>query len=332
MTQPAAQPVETETMTMREAVASALREEMRRDDRVILLGEDIATFGGIFGVTAGFLEEFGDERVRDTPISEMAFMGAGVGAASTGLRPVVELMFSDFLGVCAEQVINQSSKMRYMFGGEAEMPLTVRTTEGAGMSAAGQHSGTIHTWLAHYPGVVAAVPGTPAAAKGLLKTAIRSDDTTFVFENKLMYDEEGPVPTDDEFSIPFGSASVEREGDDVTVIATQRYVGESLALADELDEVDLEVIDPRTLSPLDTDTIVASVEKTGRAVVVDESPLSYGVHAEIGMRVAETAFPYLESPIQRVGVPDVHIPFNPSLEQAVLPGRGDIEAAIRRTL
>ncbi|WP_222919568.1 alpha-ketoacid dehydrogenase subunit beta [Natrinema sp. SYSU A 869] len=323
--------LETETMTVREAIRQALREELERDEDVYVMGEDVGLFGGVLEVTSGLLEEFGEERIRDTPISEAGFMGAATGAAATGTRPVVELMFSDFAGVSMEQIMNQMAKMRYMFGGKADMPVTVRTTEGGGMGAASQHSGTVHSWIAHFPGLKAVVPGTPASAKGLTKAAIRSNDPVFVFENKMIYEQSGEVPTDEEFTVPLGEAAVEREGEDVTVVATQRLVGESLGAAETLEgEVSVEVIDPRSLYPLDVDTIVESVEKTGRLVVADESPLSYGTHAEIVARVQEDAFFSLDAPIQRVGTPDTHIPFSPQLEQEVLPGDDDVKAAIQR--
>jgi pyruvate dehydrogenase E1 component beta subunit len=322
---------ETETLTVREAIREALREEMRRDEDVLLMGEDIATMGGVLDVTGDLHEEFGRDRVRDTPISEAGFTGAATGAAATGLRPVAEIMFSDFMGVCMEQIMNQMAKMRYMFGGKTEMPVTVRTTEGGGMGAASQHSGTVHTWIAHFPGLMAVAPGTPTAAKGLLKSAIRSDDPVFFFENKMIYERSGEVPTDEEFTIPLGEASVEREGADVTVVATQRLVGESLSVADDLEgETDVEVIDLRSLYPLDTDTIVESLDKTGRLVVADESPLSYGTHAEVLSRAVENAFYSLDAPIQRVGVPDTHIPFSTPLEREILPDGDDVRAAIDR--
>ncbi|PCR90863.1 alpha-ketoacid dehydrogenase subunit beta [Natrinema ejinorense] len=331
MTAQAELELETETMTVREAIRQALREELERDEDVYLMGEDVGLFGGVLEVTSGLFEEFGEERVRDTPISEAGFMGAATGAAATGTRPVVELMFSDFAGVAMEQIMNQMAKMHYMFGGKAELPVTVRTTEGGGMGAASQHSGTVHTWIAHFPGLKAVAPGTAASAKGLTKAAIRSDDPVFVFENKMIYEQSGEVPTDDDFTVPIGEAAVEREGEDVTVVATQRLVGESLGVADSLEgDVSIEVIDPRSLYPLDTETIVESVEKTGRLVVADESPLSYGTHAEIATRVQEEAFFSLDAPIQRVGTPDTHIPFSPPLEQEVLPDGDDVRAAIER--
>ena len=321
----------TETKTVREAIREAIREEMRRDEDVYIMGEDVGLFGGVLEVTGDLFEEFGEERVRDTPIAEAGFVGAATGAAATGTRPVVEIMFSDFMGVSMEQTMNQMAKMRYMFGGKTEMPVTVRTTEGGGMGAASQHSGTVHTWVAHFPGLKAVAPGTPASAKGLTKTAIRSDDPVFVFENKMIYEQSGDVPTDEDFTVPLGEASVEREGEDVTVVATQRMVGESLGVAEELEgDVSVEVVDPRSLYPLDTETIVDSVEKTGRLVVADESPLSYGVHAEVATRVMESAFYSLDAPIQRVGTPDTHMPFSPPLEQEVLPDGEGVREAIER--
>jgi pyruvate dehydrogenase E1 component beta subunit len=322
---------ETQTMTVREAIREALREEMTRDEDVFLMGEDIATMGGVLDVTGDLDEEFGRDRVRDTPISEAGFIGAATGAAATGSRPVAELMFSDFMGVSMEQIMNQMAKMRYMFGGKTEMPVTIRTTEGGGMGAASQHSGTVHTWIAHFPGLMAVAPGTPAAAKGLLKSAIRSNDPVFYFENKMIYEQSGEVPTDEDFTTPLGEANVEREGEDVTVVATQRLVSESLSVADDLeDDTSVEVIDLRSLYPLDTDTIVESLDKTGRMVVADESPLSYGTHAEVVSRAVENTFYSLDAPIQRVGVPDTHMPFSPSLEGEVLPDADDVRAAIDR--
>jgi pyruvate dehydrogenase E1 component beta subunit len=320
-----------EELTVREAIREALREELERDEDVYLMGEDVGVMGGVLEVTGDLYEQFGEERVRDTPIAEAGFMGAATGAAATGTRPVVEIMFSDFMGVCMEQIMNQTAKMRYMFGGKTEMPVTVRTTEGGGMGAASQHSGTVHAWIAHFPGIKAVAPGTAASAKGLTKTAIRSDDPVFVFENKMIYEQSGDVPTDEDFTVPLGEASVEREGEDVTVVATQRMVGESLGVAEELEgDVSVEVVDPRSLYPLDTETIVDSVEKTGRLVVADESPLSYGVHAEVATRVMESAFYSLDAPIQRVGTPDTHMPFSPPLEQEVLPDGEGVREALER--
>ncbi|WP_136592123.1 alpha-ketoacid dehydrogenase subunit beta [Salinigranum halophilum] len=324
---------DTETMTVREAIRQALREELERDEDVYVMGEDVGRFGGVLGVTGDLVEQFGEKRVRDTPISEAGFTGAAVGAAATGTRPVVEIMFSDFMGVCSEQILNQMAKNRYMFGGKTEMPVTIRTTEGGGMGAASQHSGTIHTWFAHLPGIMAVAPGTAHAAKGLTKAAIRSNDPVIVFENKQIYEQEGEVPVSEDYTIPLGTASVEREGEDVTVVATQRMVGESLQLADELEgETSVEVIDLMSLYPMDTDTLLKSVEKTGRLVVADESPLSYGTHAEVVARVQEEGFFSLDAPIQRVGVADTHIPFSPALEEEILPHADDVRAAIDRVV
>ncbi len=324
---------DTEELSMREAIRSALREELQRDEDVFLLGEDVGEYGGVFQVTAGLHDEFGDDQLRDTPLSEAAIAGVGVGAAATGNRPVAEIMFSDFLGLSMEPLSNQAAKMRYMFGGKIDMPLTIRTTEGGGMQAASQHSGTVHTWIAHAPGLKAVAPGTPAAAKGLLKASIRSDDPIVFFENKAMYEMKGDIPTDPDFTIPIGRAAIERSGSDLTIVATQRLVSEAVSVADQLaDNVDIEVIDLRSLYPLDTDTIRESLEKTNHLVVADESPLSYGIHAELSARMMESAFFNLEAPVQRVGVPDTPIPFSAELETEILPDNSDIEAAVHEIL
>lgn len=318
------------TMTIREAIREGLREEIQADETVMLYGQDEED-GESFEVTAGLYEEFGERRVRNTPISEAAQVGGAVGAAATGLRPVVELSFSDFIGVCFDQIMNQAGKTRYMFGGASKIPLVLRATEGGGLSAGAQHSGTVHTLVAHLPGIKTAAPATPAASKGLIKESIRSDDPVMFFENKTIYDENGKVPTETEFTVPFGEASVEHEGDDVTVVATQRLFVEAMAVADDLSgETSVEVIDPQTLYPLDTETILDSVQKTGCLVVADESPMSYGFHAEVMARVIEDGFFTLDAPPQRVGVPDTPLPFAPGLEQEVLPTAPDIERAIKR--
>lgn len=330
MSAPALAEFETETMSMREAIRSALRQELLRDDSVFIMGQDEED-GGSFEVTAGLHDEFGFGRVRNTPISEAAQIGAGVGAAATGARPVVNLSFSDFMGVCFDQIMNQAGKTRYMFGGASTVPMTIRAIEGAGLNAAAQHSGTVHTLVSHLPGIKAVAPGTPAAAKGLMTAAIRSDDPVVFFENKTIYERRGPVPTDESFAIPLGEASIEQPGDDVTVVATQRMLGESIVAARDLDDVSVEVIDPRSLYPLDTETIAESVEKTGRLVVADESPLSYGFHAEVFARAAEDVFWHLDAPLQRVGVPDTPIPFSPAQENEVVPDADDVRRAIERT-
>lgn len=319
----------TTTQTLREALRDGIREELEANDRVMLFGQDEED-GGSFEVTTGLFEEFGRERVRDTPISEAAQVGTGVGAAATGLRPVVNLSFSEFSAPAFDPIMNQMGKMRYMFGGASQVPLVVRAIEGGGLNAAAQHSGTIHTLMAHLPGIKVVAPGTPAGAKGLMKTAIRSDDPVFFFESKTIYEETGEVPESDEFTEPIGKAKVLTDGDDVTVVATQRLLGEALSIADDRTSLSIEVIDPQTLSPLDTATILDSVRKTGRLVVADESPLSYGLHAELLARAGESAFWSLDAPVQRVGVPDTPIPFSPPLENEVLPGRPEVEAAIDR--
>lgn len=318
-------------LTVREALRSALREELQRDDSVFLMGQDEED-GGSFEVTSGLYEEFGRGRVRDTPISETAEVGSGVGAAATGLRPVVNLSYSDFIAVCFDPIMNQAAKMRYMFGGATEVPLTIRAIEGGGFNAAAQHSSTPHTLIAHLPGIKAVAPGTPRGSKGLMKSAVRSGDPVVFFEHKNIYEQTGPVPEDPEFTVPLGEAAVLREGSDVTVVATQNLVGEALSVAEERSDVDVEVIDPQSLSPLDFETISESVETTGRLVVADESPMSYGLHAEIAMRVVEGEFYSLDVPIQRVGVPDTPIPFSPPLEDEVLPTADDIRTAIDRTV
>lgn len=320
-----------ETLSFREAERRAIREEMLRDESVFIMGQDEED-GGSFEVTAGLHDEFGFDRVRNTPISEAAQVGSAVGAAATGVRPIVNLSFSDFIGVCYDQIMNQAGKTRYMFDGLLDVPIVVRAIEGAGLNAAAQHSSTVHSMVAHLPGIKAVAPGTPEAAYGLMKGAIRSDDPVVYFENKTIYERSGPVPTDEDTVIPLGEANVERRGGDVTVVATQRLLGEALSVAEELEgQYDVEVIDPRSLYPLDTDTIADSVRKTGRIVVADESALSYGTHAEIITRMAEEAFWSLDAPVQRVGVPDVPIPFAPSMEDELVPGDAEIRAAIEAT-
>lgn len=320
-------------ITYREAVKQALREELRNDERVFMLGEDIAEFGGTFKVSLGLLEEFGPKRIRNTPISESAILGAAVGAAATGLRPVAEIMYSDFFAVAMDQVVNQAAKMRYMFGGKLSLPLTIRTTMGGRRSAAAQHSQCLEAWFMHIPGLKIALPSNPYDAKGLLKTAIRDPNPTIIFENKMLYNEKGEVP-EDPFFVPWGKANVECEGTDVTVIALSDMVDFSLKAAGQLagEGISLEVIDPRTLAPLDIDTIVTSVEKTGRLVVAHEACVTGGVGAEIAAQVAYRAFDYLAAPIERVGAKDSPIPFSPILEREILPIDGNIIDAVHRVM
>jgi 2-oxoisovalerate dehydrogenase E1 component len=309
---------ETEENPLALAIQQTLREEMRRDKSVVILGEDVAT--GVFGVTSGLVEEFGEERVLDTPISENIIAGAAVGAAMTGLRPVAEIEFADFLTCCMDPIINQAAKLRFMTGGQVKMPLVIRTNMGAGLSAAAQHSQSLEALLMHVPGLVIAVPSTPRDAKGLLKTAIRSDNPVLFFEHKTMYFNSGEVPTA-EYTIPFGKADIKRGGKDVTLVAVSAMVPKALSVAERLhdDGISVEVIDPRTLAPLDKETIVESVKKT----------LTGGFGAEVAAMAAKEAFDYLDAPIERVAAPDTPVPFSPVLEQTVVPDEDRIEAAVR---
>ena len=318
----------------REALKEALREEMRRDSRVFLLGEDIGRYwGGAFKVTKGLAEEFGDERVRDTPISESAIIGAAVGAAITGMRPVAEIMFGDLTALAMDQIANQAAKIRYMFGGQAECPIVVRTPFGAGVNIAAHHSQSLEAWFMHVPGLYVAAPSTPYDAKGLLKTAIRSDNPVVFCEHKLLYPLEGEVP-EEEYTIPFGVADVKREGKDVTVVATLFMVHKALNAAEKLAEegISVEVVDPRTLTPLDKQAIIKSVKKTGRIVIVTEDCKTAGVSAEIAAVVAEEAIDYLDAPIKRVAEPDTPIPFSPPLEQYVIPDEKAIIKAVKEVV
>ncbi len=320
-------------LTLSQALNEGLREEMRRDERVIVIGEDVARAGGVFKVTEGLLDEFGPRRVRDTPISEAAITGIAVGAAMAGSRPVVEIMFGDFLCLAMDQIVNQAAKARYMSGGRWHVPVVVRTTLGAGRSMGAQHSQSLHALLAHIPGAKVAVPSSPAEAKGLLKAAIRDDDPVIFFEDKLQYREKGPVP-EREIVIEFGQAAVKRPGTDVTVVATSSMVGVALEAAERLsaDGVDVEVIDVRTLTPLDIDSIIESVRKTSRCVVVDEGHTRFGATAEIAATVGREAFFSLEAPVQRIGALDVPVPFSPILEDLTIPGPDKLVDCIRELM
>jgi pyruvate/2-oxoglutarate/acetoin dehydrogenase E1 component len=320
-------------MTYREAVKQALREELRNDQRVFMLGEDIADFGGTFKVSLGLLEEFGPKRVRNTPLSETAILGAAVGAAATGLRPIAEIMYSDFFAVALDQVVNQAAKMRFMFGGKISLPLTIRTAMGGRRSAAAQHSQCLEAWFMHIPGLKLALPSNAYDAKGLLKSAIRDPNPTILFENKMLYNENWEVP-EEPFFVPWGQANIVREGTDVTVVALSDMVAYCLKAADRLaaEGISLEVIDPRTLMPFDIDTIVDSVKKTGRLVVAHEACVTGGVGGEIGSQVAYRAFDYLAAPIERVGAKDSPIPFAPILEREILPDDQDVVEAVYRAM
>ena len=316
--------------TYLQALNEALRQEMERDPNVFILGEDVGQFGGCFGVTQGLFEKFGEARVKDTPITESAIIGAATGAAAAGLRPVCEIMFVDFIGVCLDQLFNQAAKIRYMFGGKAKIPMVLRAPQGAGIGAAAQHSQSLEAWFMHMPGVKVAMPSTPEDAKGLLITAIRDDNPVIFLEHKMLYGMEGEVP-DEAVSVPFGKAAVRREGQDVTIVATSKMVHTALEAAESLakDGIGAEVIDPRTISPLDTATIVASVKKTHGLVVAHEAVKTGGAGAEIAAQVAEAAFDYLDAPIARIGAPFTPVPFSVPLEQAFIPCADDIAKAVK---
>ena len=320
-------------ISYRQALQEALREEMQRDDSVFLLGEDIAEFGGSYKVTAGLLEEFGPERVRNTPISEAAIVGAALGAALVGMRPVAELMYVDFSAIAMDQIVNQVAKVRYMFGGKAKASLVIRTQGGAGRSSAAQHAQSLEAWFVHIPGLKVVQPSTPYDAKGLLKAAIRDDNPVMFLEHKLLYPVQGPVP-EGEYLIPLGQADVKRPGSDVTVVATSRMVHRALAAAETLapEGIDVEVIDPRTLNPLDEETIFASVRKTQHLVVVYEAYERCGIGAEIAALVATQAIDFLDAPIERVAALNTPVPFNPKLENYVIPNEERIIAGIKRVL
>jgi pyruvate dehydrogenase E1 component beta subunit len=307
-------------LTFGQAINEALAEELRRDEAVFVIGEDVAEAGTPFKVLSGLVEEFGPERVVDSPISEAGITGLGVGAAMTGMRPVVDIMFGDFMTLVMDQLVNQAAKVHYMSGGNLKVPLVVRTTLGATRRSAAQHSQSLQTWVAHIPGLKVAIPSTPADAKGLLKTAIRDDNPVVFVEDKLHYPLKGEVP-DGDFTIPFGVADVKRTGEDVTVVATSSMVQVALGAAELLDAegISVEVVDPRTLSPLDEETIVRSAEKTGRAIVVDEGHRRFGATAEIAAVIAERAFYSLDAPVRRLGALDVPVPFSPPLEDATVP-------------
>jgi pyruvate dehydrogenase E1 component beta subunit len=326
--------------TYRQAINEAIAQEMRRDPRVIVMGEDNAggmgapgeddAWGGVLGVTKGLMPEFGRERVLDTPISESAFIGAAAGAAATGLRPVAELMFVDFMGVCFDQIFNQAGKFRYMFGGKAVTPLVVRTMYGAGFRAASQHSQCLYPIFTHTPGLKVVLPSSPYEAKGLMTQAIRDDDPVIFFEHKVMYDEEEEVP-DEAYTIPFGEANLTREGEDVTIVAMGRMVGFANHVADAVakDGISCAVIDPRTTSPLDEETILECAEETGRVVVVDEANPRCSMASDVAALIGQNAFGALKAPVKMVTPPHTPVPFAPELEDAYIPSMAKIESAVR---
>jgi len=308
-------------LTFGEAVREALAEELRRDPRVFLMGEDIAYAGTTFKVLAGLVNEFGPERIIDSPISEAGIAGLGVGAAMTGLRPVIDIMFGDFITLTMDQMVNQAAKIHYMSGGKLNVPMVLRTTMGAGRRSAAQHSQSLHAWLCHIPGLKVVVPATPYDAKGLMKSAIRDDNPVAIFEDKMMYKlVKGHVP-EEEYTIPLGVADVKRAGDDITIVATSSMVYAALDAAKMLDEIGIsaEVVDPRTLVPLDKETLIASAKKTSRVIIVDEGYEQYGVTAEMASVIADGAFYYLDAPVKRLGAMNVPIPFSPALEDLTIP-------------
>ena len=331
-------------ISYRDALNQAMHEEMQRDPTVIILGEDVSggaggtsgerdAAGGIFGVSKGLIHKFGEERVIDTPISESAIMGAGAGAALAGLRPIAELMFADFIGVCMDQVYNQAAKFRYMFGGKTRCPLVIRTATGAGMNMGAQHSQIIYPFLTAVPGLKVVVPSNAYDAKGLLKSAIRDDDPVVFFEHKALYPRKMEVP-EEEYLIPIGEAAMTREGDDVTVVAIGRMVVFAEKVIDKLAEegITCDLIDPRTLSPLDDEMIFESLEHTGRLVVIDEAPPRCSLASDIAGMVAEKAFQSLKAPVKMVTAPHTPVPFAKELERAYIPGPDKIEAAIREVI
>ncbi|MFW6216056.1 MAG: alpha-ketoacid dehydrogenase subunit beta [Alkalispirochaetaceae bacterium] len=322
-------------ITYAEAIKEAMSEEMRRDPSVFFMGEDIGVYGGAFGVSVGMIEEFGEKRVRDTPISEAAIIGAAAGAAATGSRPIAEIQFSDFIAIGLDQLGNQAAKMRYMFGGRAQVPMVVRAPAGSGTGAAAQHSQSQEAFYCHIPGLKVVVPSTPYDAKGLLKSAIRDNNPVVFLEQKLLYRKKGRVPQE-EYTIPLSVGEIKREGRDLSIISWGRMVPTILEIADKLaaeQGVEIEVVDPRTLMPLDTQIIIDSVKKTGKAMIVHEAVQTGGYGGEIAAVIADSeAFFYLDAPIRRLGGLDVPIPYNPELERNAVPTPEKIEANIRELL
>ncbi len=315
-----------------EAIREALRQEMQRDERVFIIGEDVGVYGGAFGVTLGLVEEFGEERVIDTPISELGIAGAITGAALTGMRPVGEIMFMDFTTLAAEQLVNQAAKIRFMFGGRAKVPFVLRTPAGSGTGAAAQHSQSLENWFVHVPGLKVVMPSTPYDAKGLLLASIRDDNPVIFVEHKLLYRVKGPVP-EEPYTIPLSTAEVKREGRDLTIVATSIMVKRSLEAAEQLarEGIEAEVVDPRTLKPLDGETIIRSVMKTGRVLIVHEACKTGGYGGELAAVIAESeAFDYLDAPIIRLAGRDMPIPYNRTLEYHTVPQVENIVEAARQ--
>ncbi len=307
-------------ITFGQAIREAIAEEMARDERVFVIGEDVAAAGSVFKVLVGLLDEFGPERVIDSPISEAGIAGIGVGAAITGMRPIVDIMFGDFTTLVMDQLVNQAAKTHYMSGGKLTVPMVLRTTLGASRRSAAQHSQSLHALFSHIPGLKVALPATPFDAKGLMKSAIRDENPVVIFEDKMLYQEQGPVP-EEEYTLPLGQADVKRSGDDITIVATSSMVYVALEAVDKLASIGIsaELIDPRTTTPLDADTLVQSARKTSRALVLDEGYRQYGVTGEIASVIADGAFYYLDAPVKRIGAMNVPVPFSPAMEDLTIP-------------
>ncbi|MGI8554582.1 MAG: alpha-ketoacid dehydrogenase subunit beta [Dehalococcoidia bacterium] len=321
------------TLTYTRAVVEAQAQMLREDPNVFVAGEDVALYGGVFGTTRGLLNEFGPERIVDTPISEAALAGLDIGAAATGLRPIIEIMFMDFVGVCMDQIVNQLAKMRYMFGGKATLPMTIRTMFGGGANMAAQHSQSLEAWFCHVPGLKVVMPSNPYDAKGLLIAAVRDDNPVIVCDHKRLLGMSGIVP-EEAYEVPLGKARVARRGTNFTIVAMGRMVTESIAAAELLarDGLDVEVVDPRTLQPFDLETVAASVRKTHRALVAHEAVRFGGIGGEIAAQIQEEAFDYLDAPVGRVGAPFSPVPFSPALEKVYIPDAARIAAEVRHIL
>ncbi|MCK4377025.1 MAG: alpha-ketoacid dehydrogenase subunit beta [Actinomycetia bacterium] len=321
-------------ITYAEAIREALRQEMKRDENIFLIGEDIGIYGGAFGVTYGLINEFGEERVRDTPISELAIVGTSLGAAITGMRPIAEIMFMDFTTLAMEQIVNQAAKMKYMFGGKAKIPMVIRTPAGSGTGAAAQHSQSLEAWFTHVPGLKVVMPSTPYDAKGLLISSIRDDNPIIFIEHKLLYKISGEVP-EEEYEIPLGVADIKREGEDLTIIATSIMVQRAISASKELKKegISVEILDPRTLKPYDKKTIIESIKKTGKVIIVHEACKTSGFGAEIAAMISESeSFDYLDAPIRRLGGLDIPIPYNRNLEKHAVPQIEDIINATKELI
>ncbi len=318
---------------MRQAISQALWEEMERDERVFIMGEEVGIWGGTYAVTKGFYDHFGEKRVRDTPIAEAAIVGAGIGAAMAGLRPISELMTVNFAFSAMDHIVNEAAKMRYMFGGQMKVPLVIRTVGGGGRQLGATHSQTPDAVFAHFPGLKVVSPGTPYDAKGLLKAAIRSDDPVFFIEHATMYQVRGEVPQE-EYLVPIGKSKIQRPGRDATIVTYSKGLDWSLKAASQLakEGIEVEVVDLRTLRPLDMEPVIASVQRTNRAVVVEEGWRSYGVGAEVAARIQEEAFDYLDAPVLRIAQKEVPLPYNRALEQSALPQVADVVRAVKEVL